>query len=139
MVANEHDIGTVPPQADRSVGGLFGDLAREASRLFRQEMALAKAEIASKLGQVGLGAGEIAAGGIIAFGGYLALLAAAILGLSYVLAPWLSALIVGIVAILLGGLVMLKGKRDVEPQTLVPDRTIRTLREDAEWAREQMR
>jgi hypothetical protein len=139
MAAHQDDIGTLPPRQERSVAGLFGDLGREASRLFRQEIALAKAELVGKLGQAGGGAAEMAAGGLIAFGGYLALLAAAVMGLSRVVAPWLAALIVGVVAILVGGLIMLKGKHDVEPQSLVPGRTLRTLRDDAEWAREQMR
>jgi hypothetical protein len=79
------------------------------------------------------------AGGLIIYAGFLALLAAAILGLAHVLAAWLSALIVGVVALLVGAGVVFKGRRDLELRNLVPDRTLRTLREDAEWAREQMR
>jgi putative superfamily III holin-X len=138
-MASTDDIGTMPPRTERSVASLFGDLARETSRLFRQEVALAKAELVANLGKLGTGAGELVVGGFIAYAGLLVLLAAAVLGLSEVLAPWLSALIVGAVVLLIGLGVALKGKRDVGAKSLVPDRTLRTLREDAEWAREQMR
>jgi len=136
----EHDdIGTVPPRADRSMSGLLSALAREISRLFRQEIALARAELAEKLGRLGTGAAEMIAGGFILYGGFLVLLAAAVLGLAQVLPPWLAAIVVGVVTVLVGAGVLLKGRRDVESRRLVPDRTIRTLRDDAEWAREQMR
>lgn len=139
MTAGPDDIGAMPSRVERTVAGLFAALAREASRLFRQEVALAKAELAAKLGRLGAGAAEIVVGGFVVYGGFLALLAAAILGLATVLSPWLSALIVGVVAVIVGGGVMLKGRRDVGPGNLIPDRTLRSLREDARWAREQMR
>jgi putative superfamily III holin-X len=138
-MAEHDDIGTVPPHTDRSMSGLLSALAREASRLFRQEIALARAELADKLGQLGTGAAEMIVGGFIVYAGFLVLLVAAVLGLALVLPPWLAAVVVGVVTVLVGGSVLLKGRRDVGPRSLVPDRTIRTLRDDAEWAREQMR
>ena len=133
------EIGTVPPRADRSMSALLSALAREASRLFRQEIALARAELAGKLGQLGVGAAEMIIGGFIVYGGFLALLTAAVLGLAQVLQPWLAAVVVGVVTVVVGAGVVLKGRRDVGPRGLIPDRTMRTLRDDAEWAREHMR
>jgi hypothetical protein len=140
MPASRDDV--IHPSAvphERSVAGLFGQLARETSRLFRQEIALARAEVLDRLGQLGTGAAELAIGGVLAFAGFLVLLAAAVLGLSNVLPAWLAALIVGLVVLAIGGFFVLKGRRDVEPANLVPRRTLRTLRDDAEWAKEQMR
>jgi len=139
MTTHEHGFGAERPRAERGVAGLFGDLARQSTRLFRQEVALAKAEVSSKIGQMGMGAAELVAGGLIAHAGLLVLLAAAVLGLALVLRPWLAALIVGIVVVLIGAGIALKGRRDVATNNLAPDRTLRTLRDDAEWAREQMR
>ena len=138
-MTEQDDIGTVPPHADRSMSRLLSALAREASRLFRQEIALARAELADKLGQLGTGAAEMIAGGFILYGGFLVLLAAAVLGLAQVWPAWLAAVVVGVVTVLVGAGVLLKGRCDVGPRSLVPDRTIRSLRDDAEWAREQMR
>ena len=96
-MAERDDIGAVPPRTDRSMSSLLSALAREASRLFRQEMALARAELADKLGQLGTGAAEMIIGGFIIYGGFLVLLAAAVLGLAQVLSPWLAAVVVGVV------------------------------------------
>jgi hypothetical protein len=41
--------------------------------------------------------------------------------------------------LLVGLILALKGRRDIGPGKLVPHRTLRTLREDADWAKEQMR
>jgi hypothetical protein len=139
-VIGSDDIGVMPPHAEhRGLADLFAALAREGSRLFRQEVALAKAELAQKLGRAGTGAVEIAAGGLILYAGFLALLAAAALALTRVLPDWAAALLVGVVVILIGAVLVLKGKRDLGPRQLVPNRTLRTLREDARWARERVR
>ena len=85
-----------------------------------------------------MGAGALAAGGMIAFSGWLALVAAAIIGLSHVLAPWLSALIIGVVVIALGAALVLLGKSRLKADALVPRRTLNSLREDEAWIRDQV-
>jgi len=125
-------------RSERSVAGLLSDLAGETGMLVRQEIALFKTELREKLGMLGLGAGAIAAGGLVAFSGWLVLLAAAVLGLSNLVAPWLAALIVGIVVLALGGGLLFFGKSRLDPDSLVPRRTLNSLREDEAWIREQV-
>jgi len=137
------DAHTAPDPAararlDRSVAGLLSDLASETGLLVRQEIALLKTELHEKLGNLGQGAGAIAAGGLVAFSGWLVLLAAAVLGLSEALAPWLAALIVGIVVVALGAGLLFFGKSRLAADTLVPRRTLNSLREDEAWIREQV-
>jgi hypothetical protein len=122
----------------RPVTALLADLAGETSTLVRQEIALFKAELSEKLTRTGVGAGALAAGGVIAFSGWLALLAAAILGLSNVLSPWLSALIIGVIVIALGAGLALFGKSRLKADALVPQRTLNSLREDQAWIRDQV-
>jgi len=122
----------------RPVAALLSDLAGETSALVRQEIALFKSELGESLARIGMGAGALAAGGVIAFSGWLALLAAAILGLSQVLAPWLSALIVAVVVIALGAGLALFGKSRLKADALVPHRTLNSLREDQAWIRDQV-
>jgi xanthine/uracil permease len=141
MVASREETVSPSPigHTQRTVGGLFGDLARESSRLIRQEIALAKAEVAGRVGQMGTGAAELAVGGALLFAGFLALMAAAIIGITYALPAWLATLIIGVFVCFIGLILALKGRRDIGPGKLVPHRTLRTLREDADWAKEQMR
>jgi hypothetical protein len=140
MVTRDDDIYTAPPPPrERGIASLLGDLARESTRLLRQEIALAKSEMTAKLAQLGIGAGELVAGALILHAGFLVMLAAAVLGLSLVFPPWAAALIVGGIVLVVGLGVVLKGRRDMRAESLMPGRTLRTLREDADWAREQMR
>src|ERR1700736_5720681 len=132
------DIHESHVRSGRPVAALLSDLAGETSTLVRQEIALLKAELSESLARIGLGAGALAAGGVIAFSGWLALVAAAILGLSYVLAPWLSALIIGIVVIALGAGLALFGKSRLKAGALVPRRTLNSLREDEAWIRDKV-
>src|SRR5438876_6110943 len=132
------DPGTPRAQSARPVAALLSDLASETGQLVQQELALFKAEMQEKLGRLGQGAGALAAGGLIAFSGWLALLAAAILGLSYVVAPWLAALIVGLVVIALGAGLGFYGKSRLDADALVPRRTLNSLREDEAWIRDQL-
>ena len=134
----EPDVEEPRGRFGRPITALLSDLAGETSTLVRQEIALFKAELNEKLAQIGLGAGAVAAGGVIAFSGWLALVAAAILGLSQVLAPWLSALIIGVVVIAVGAGLALFGKNRLKTDALVPRRTLNSLREDEAWIRDQV-
>jgi hypothetical protein len=134
----EPDVEEPRRRFGRPVAALLSDLAGETSTLVRQEIALLKAELSEKLTGMGVGAAALAAGGVIAFSGWLALVAAAIIGLSYVLAPWLSALIIGAVIMALGAGLALFGKSRLKADALVPHRTLNSLRQDEAWIRDQV-
>lgn len=115
---------------DASLGELFGDLAQEVSTLVRQEMALAKTEMGEKTAHIGKDAGYLAAGGAVAYAGFLALLAGVIIGLAAAGLPWwLSALLVGVVVIAVGYFLVRKGLEGLRQTDLTPQQTMRTLRE----------
>ena len=71
-----------PPRSERSVAALLSDFGHQIGSLVRQEVALFRAELLEKLGLIGRGIGAILAGALIAFSGWLALVAAAVLGLA---------------------------------------------------------
>jgi hypothetical protein len=131
------EVEAPQPQSVRPIGMLLTDLSNEIGTLVSQELALFKAEIQRNVVRAGIGAGALAAGGLIAFSGWLALLAAAIIGLSYALPPWLSALIIGVVVVALGGGLLLFGKSRLNSDALVPRRTVESLRADQAWIRDQ--
>ena len=142
MAADESGLGSehgaARPKSDRSMTGLLADLADQISSLFRQEVALLKAELAEKLGLIGQGVGAVAAGALIIFSGWLALLAAAVLGLAVVVAPWLAALIVGLVVLGLGAALLYFGKSRFDARSLAMRRTLRSLRDNEAWIRERV-
>jgi uncharacterized membrane protein SpoIIM required for sporulation len=90
-----------------------------------------------KVTQIGRDGGKIGVGGAIAYAGFLAIVAALILGLGQVLPLWLSALIVGLVVAGVGYGVLQSGVSALKRANLTPHETIETLKEDAEWAKDQ--
>jgi hypothetical protein len=142
MAADESGLGSehgaARPKSDRSMAGLLADLADQISSLFRQEVALLKSELLEKLGLIGQGVGAVAVGALIVFSGWLALLAAAVLGLAVVVAPWLAALIVGLVVLGLGAALLYFGKSRLDSESLAMRRTLSSLRENEAWIRERV-
>ncbi|HEY8284403.1 MAG TPA: phage holin family protein [Chloroflexota bacterium] len=124
---------------ERSLGDLFGDLSRETTNLIRQEVTLAKVELSQKATQMGKDAAMLAAGGALLYAGLLALIAAAIIGLAQAWAWWLSALVIGVIVVGVGGLLVLSGLKAMRRASLVPTQTVQTLKEDAQWAKNQIR
>jgi len=121
----------------RSVGTLLRELSGEMSTLFRKESALARAELREKLDQVGSGAAEIGAGALLSFAGLLVLLDAAVIGLARVVPLWLSALIVGGAVLLIGLVVLARGRSNLRSEKLAPQRTIDSMRRDADLVRDE--
>jgi len=125
---------------DRSLGELLGELARESGVLVRQEIALARSELSEKASAVGKDIGYLAMGGLVAYAGFLAIVAAIIIGLAAAGLPWwLSALIVGVVVAGIGYVLVQKGLTALKTQDLGPRHTVESLQEDAQWAKEQVR
>ena len=125
---------------ERSVGELVGALSSDLSLLMRQEVALAKAEMSQKAALAAKQGGKIAAGGLLAYVGALALTAALIAGLAAIgVAVWLSALIVGIVYAAVGFFILKSGLDGLKKTPPTPARTVQTLKDDVNWAKEQMR
>ena len=123
---------------DRTLATLFAELTRETGMLFRQELELAKAEVAEKIGQARFGLVAVIAGGALLFGAFQALVAAAVLGLATVLGGWLAALVVGALLALIGAVAMARGLAIFKRDNLTPRRTLDTLKANTRWAREQM-
>jgi Putative Actinobacterial Holin-X, holin superfamily III len=87
-------------------------LGEQLTALFRQELALARAELFASARQATVGGGMLAGAAIIGFGAWLAAVAAAIAGIAEGLPVWASALIVaGVLGTLAGGLAMLGRSR----------------------------
>jgi Putative Actinobacterial Holin-X, holin superfamily III len=120
-----------------SITELVSDLRRESSELIRKEVELAKLEITITLGRIQAGVSAMALGGVAALGGFLFLLAAGAFALDRVLQePWLSTLIVGAAAILLGVVALALGKSKLDH--LAPTRSMESIRQDTQLLQEHL-
>ena len=125
-------------QDNRSLGELFSALAADTGTLVRQEVELAKTEMTQKATRVGKDIGFLLAGGAVAYAGFLAILAAIAIGLGQLGLPWwIAALLVGLVVAGIGGFLVMRGLSALRQETPLPQQTIDTLKEDAEWAKAQ--
>lgn len=121
----------------RSIGELFAELSREITTLFRHEVQLAKAEMTQKASRVGKNVGFLVVGGVVAYTGVLALVAAAIILLGQVIPYWLSAGIIGLVIALIGLFLVVKGANTLRQEDPAPRETVETLKEDSQWLKNQ--
>ena len=122
---------------NRSLGDLFAELSRETGQLVRKEFELATTEMTAKAKKAGAHVGVAAAGGALVHAGLLVLLAAIVIGLSEVVEPWLSALIVGLLTMIIGYVLVNRGLAGLRDTRMVPTQTIETLKEDARWTTRQ--
>jgi uncharacterized membrane protein YqjE len=122
-----------------TLGELFSDLSRESSVLIREEVRLAQVEMTAKAKSAGRDVAFIAAGGFIAYAGFIILLIAAVVGLSYFMPDWLAALIVGLLVAIIGGIMAWSGLNDLKKIDPVPQQTVETIEEDREFLKEKMR
>jgi hypothetical protein len=122
-------------ESERSIAELFRQLSREIGTLLRQESELARTEIRQKAGQVAAAGVAFGSGGLVCFAGFLILLQALVAWLAGVLdSTALAALVVGGAALLVGVGLVLLGRNRLRAETLVPRKTVESLRQDAELA-----
>lgn len=123
---------------NRSIGDLLAELSRETGQLVRKEVELATTEMTAKARRAGGQVGIAAAGGALAHAGLLVLLAALVLGLSELgVAPWLSAVIVGVLTIIVGYVLVNKGLAALRATSVAPTRAMESIKEDARWTTRQ--
>ncbi|HEX8052675.1 MAG TPA: phage holin family protein [Thermoleophilaceae bacterium] len=123
---------------ERPIGELLKQLSEETTTLVRQELELAKAEMAEKGKKAGKGAGMFGGAGVVGFLALGALTAALILALDTGMKAWLAALIVGLVYAAIAGVLALTGKKEVQQATPpVPEQTVESVKEDVQWAKTQ--
>lgn len=121
----------------RSLGELFSELAQETGTLVRKEVELAKVEMTHKAKVAGRDAAIVAAGGLVALLGVMALLAALILAIGTLIPLWASALVVGLLVSIAGGVVVASGIRAWKGMDLSPRQTWKSLEENKRWLSEQ--
>jgi Flp pilus assembly protein TadB len=122
--------------SEASLAELIKQLSEQSSRLARQEVELAKTELAVKGKRAGIGAGMFGGAGAFGFYSLGALTAAAILALATAMTAWLAALIVAVVFVAIAGVLALQGKTKVQQATPpVPEEATESVKEDVQWAK----
>ena len=143
QVHDEHegslDAGDIP-SSDQPIAELVKQLSEQTSRLARQEVELAKAELITKGKRAGVGAGMFGWAGIFGLYSAGALTAAAVLALATAVTAWLAALIVGAALATIAGALALQGRAKVQQAIPpVPEQATESVKEDVQWAKQRAR
>jgi len=123
----------------RSLPDVISAVANDLANLVRKESELVRTEVSEKIANAGKAAMAMSLGGALLLGGFLCLLAAVVLGLSHVMDPGWAALLVGVVAGLVGYTMVRGAAKKVQPSALTPDRAARQIQKDAQLVKEQVR
>jgi Flp pilus assembly protein TadB len=139
-VSHTTETGQPSGTSEHSTGELVKQMSEQVSTLVRDELKLAQLEMTRKGKQAGIGVGMFGGSGVIALYGVGCLIACAILGISRVLAPWLSALIVGVALLAVAGIAALAGKSRLQRATPpVPQEAVHSVKTDVEEIKERAR
>lgn len=123
---------------DGSFKSLWGQLSTGISDLFQSEIRLAKTELSEKTDQVTKALLAVAGGLFIALAALVILLQAVVVALSDNMDPAMAALLVGVIAAIIGLVLVIGGAKGLKPANLEPRRTVNELRRDQDLAKEHM-
>lgn len=130
-----------------NISELLKELRDQSTLLVRQEIALAKKEIEEKISSTAANVTSIATGTLVAnCAAILLLLAISCLisqgfiakGVSVGWAVFLGLLIVALVVGAISTAMIIKGLQAMKKLSLVPEKTVETLKEDKRWAQNQI-
>lgn len=127
------------PNAESSLGDLFTGLTYDLSTLVRKEIDLARTETMEKVSQATRSIVFMVAGGMLAYAGLIALIIAAAVALANVMPFWLATLIVGLLVLIVGAIFVQSGRSMLTNMSIVPEKTVESIKEDTEWVKEQVR
>jgi hypothetical protein len=121
----------------RSISRLLGDAFEQLSHLVQTEIRLARAELADKAAQAGMGVGLLAGGLLFMIPALVLLLIAFALFLTGLgLSPVTAHLLAGLAGAVIAGILIMLGLARLMPSSLTPDTTIRQVQKDIAAAKE---
>jgi Putative Actinobacterial Holin-X, holin superfamily III len=123
----------------RSVSELVGDAVDQFSKLIRNEVAIARAEISAKATEAAIGVGFLVGAALLLIPALvLLLMALAAFLIEIGLSDSLANLIAGVVGLLISGILAYVGKSRLAPGNLKPNRTINELQRDVNAVKEHV-
>ena len=124
---------------ERSLGDLFADLSQQTSLLIRQEVQLAKTELSQKATQAGRAGAMLGAGSAVVNAALLSFTATIVLLLvQFGLDAWAAAGLTALVMAAIGYVLVRSGMRTLR-QPMTPAATIDSIKETAQWLKNETR
>ena len=124
--------------APEGLGALISGVIKDLQDLLRAEVQLAKTELKEDATGIGKALAFIAAGAFIGLVGFIFLIQAIVWILDEFMNDWLAATIVAVALLVIAAILALSGKNKLSATNLKPEQTIETLKEDQQWAKQQI-
>jgi uncharacterized membrane protein YqjE len=124
-----------PDVEGRSVGDLIGEVTSDLSKLMRQELDLAKVEMKAEASKAGKAAGMLGGAGVAANLMLVFVSLALMFALDQIMPIGWAALIVGVLWGIVAAVLAARGRKQLKEVNPKPERTVETLKEDAQWAK----
>ncbi len=121
-----------------SLGDLFSELAAGTGTLIRQEVALAQVELTGKAAAAGKNIGYLVVGGAVAYAALLVFLAAVVIILNGIVPLWASALLVAVAVGAAAYFMITWALGELKKMDLAPSETVESIKEDAQWLKDQV-
>jgi hypothetical protein len=128
----------VNPPGERPLGELLSDVTTKLQALVRKEIELGRAEIKQEVDKAVKGVTAFAVAGVVGLLAAVALVFAAAWGLSEVVPEGVAFLIVGVFLLAVAGGLFAAGRKKVAQVNPVPQRTVETVKEDVETAKDSL-
>jgi uncharacterized membrane protein YqjE len=126
-------------QSGRSVPEVLQDIVGNIEEIIRSEFRLAKAEVREEASKAAPPLKLIIVGAGIGFYALGFLIFTLVMGLATMMATWLAALIVGGVLGLIALVLITSASKRLKQVNTVPERTIETMKENVQWAKNQIK
>lgn len=128
-----------PEPSDRSIKEIWAALQPQVQELVSRQIELAKTEMAPVGKQAGVAIGLLLTGAVFMLVFLIVLSFAGVYALSLVLPIWASALIVSGILLVIGGILAGTGAGRLRSLDPTPHHTIRTLQQNVNWLKGQLR
>ena len=136
-VRGEAEAETLPLEPEASLSDLLSRLTSDFGDFVSTQVELAKVEIKEEAARAAKSAGMLGAGSFVAYLAVLFLSLAAAWGLAEIVPEGVAFLIVGAVYAVVAAFLLITGRQRMREVRPVPE-TTETLKEDVQWARQQM-
>jgi Flp pilus assembly protein TadB len=122
----------------RSTRDLIQEIIGDVQEIMRSEIRLAKTELKEEGAKAGKAGGFAATGGMLAFFGVALLEGMCVVLLAMLMPLWIAFLVMAVISLCAGGIFFFAA-RDKWRAFHPAQKTVASLREDLEWAKQQTR
>ncbi len=122
---------------EHSVTQILQDILTNVQEIIRSEMRLARTEIREETNKGVRALAVLGVGVILALYGVGFLLLSAVYALAAVLPDWLGPLLVGLMVAVIATALIVIGRNRIQNVSPVPQKTIASVKENAQWVKDQ--